>query len=134
VLQHAGGSRLSVDYSRRVLESGRLRRDERFHVHYDAVDFAFETNRPVIGRPVDRLPQRWAGRRCRCISDPRPRSRVRVKVGYKSQLDASTDTSAIDERERRSADAEQQEERRHEFRLRTEAALGWEPSDPERGG
>jgi vancomycin resistance protein YoaR len=38
VLQHAGGSGFSVDYSRRVLESARLRRDERFHVHYDAVD------------------------------------------------------------------------------------------------
>src|SRR4029450_10069899 len=36
--------------------------------------------------------------------------------------------SAINEHERRSTDAEQQEERRQELRRRTEAALGWDPA------
>ena len=39
-----------------------------------------------------------------------------------------------DRRERRSTDAEQQEKRRHEVRLRTEVALRWEPSDPQGRG
>jgi vancomycin resistance protein YoaR len=38
VIQPAGGPGFSVDYSRRVYESEELRRNEHFHVRYDAVD------------------------------------------------------------------------------------------------
>jgi vancomycin resistance protein YoaR len=37
-LQHAGGPGFSVDYFRRVYKDERPRRNERFHVRYDAVD------------------------------------------------------------------------------------------------
>ena len=57
-----------------------------------------------------------------------------MKWGYKSQLEALERHFGIDEHERRSTDAEQQEERRQELRLRTEAALRWEPADPEGEG
>jgi vancomycin resistance protein YoaR len=38
LLQSAGGPGFSVDYSRRVYENEELRRNEHFHVRYDAVD------------------------------------------------------------------------------------------------
>jgi vancomycin resistance protein YoaR len=37
-LQHAGGPGFSVDYFRRVYQDERSRRNQRFHVRYDAVD------------------------------------------------------------------------------------------------
>jgi vancomycin resistance protein YoaR len=38
VIQSAGGAGFSVDYSRRVYENEELRRDEHFHVRYNAID------------------------------------------------------------------------------------------------